>query len=650
MMKIYAELHTTPTGDEERRITLHGYTLEGQLDETPFNDNFLIKEIPGKRWEPSIKRWTLPLSFGACLVLRAQFGDRLLVGPGLQGWAESQRYRRNRALELREALTPPDDYQHVNDHDEVLFPFQIPGAEFLVTARNALLGDEMGTGKTFQTIAGVRRVDMIPQEVGGSGYPVIIVCPNTLKRNWEREVKRWLPEATPFVIHGSIDKRRKQLAEAAEASKAVVIMNFEAVKLHSRLSAYGSTRLKRCTECDPKTGTEGMKAAACEMHPKELNAIPFKVAVCDEAHRVKDPNAQQSRALWHVFHAPSVQYRWALTGTPLANHPGDLWSIAHMLDPETFPAKTAFLDRYALKRFNAFGGMEVMGLNPERKAEFFQIFDPMFRRMIKAQVLPQLPSKVYQRRDVEMTPKQAKAYKEIAEQLVTVLDDGTVMVADGNLVAATRLLQFSSAMCKVDKGETPDDPITWRVNLIDYPKSPKIDELMRIIEDHPDKPLAIAAEHRQLLMLAGQRLTAAGIPFAEISGAVTADERDAAVQAFQSGRLNYILFTYKAGGVGLNLTRADTLVRLQRNWSLVEQKQAEDRVHRIGSEEHQSVTIIDLVTAGTIEETQIERLYAKAERLEEIVRDREKLRSLGEPVDELDAEAARIEATGLMGG
>jgi SNF2 family DNA or RNA helicase len=205
-------------------------------------------------------------------------------------------------------------------------------------------------------------------------------------------------------------------------------------------------------------------------------------------------------------------------------------------------------------------------------------------------------------------------------------------------------------MCKVDKGETPDDPITWRVNLIDYPKSPKIDELMHIIEDHPGKPLAIAAEHRQLLMLAGQRLTAAGIPFAEISGGVTADERDAAVQVFQSGRLNYILFTYKAGGVGLNLTRADTLVRLQRNWSLVEQKQAEDRVHRIGSEEHQSVTIIDLVTAGTIEETQIERLYAKAERLEEIVRDREKLRSLGEPVDELDAEAARIEATGLMGG
>lgn len=642
MMNILAEVHP----NRPDRITLHGLTRDGVLEPTPWNDTYPIKQIPGKRWEKDAKRWTLPLSWSSCIVLRSQFGERLVVGKTLGEWSRGKRARRDRALSLREAMKPVEPYFPVNDHDEKLYPFQIPGADFLVAAENALLGDEMGSGKTFQTIAAMRRVDMIMEEFGGGAYPALIVCPNTLKRNWEREIRQWLPEANPFVIQGSAAKRRKQLAEAVKAENAIIIMNMESMRLHSRLSPYGSERLKKCQECDPKAGTPGMKESVCQTHPKELNAIPFRVCVLDEAHRVKDPTALQSRAIWNVFHGETVNYRWALTGTPVANHPGDLWSILHTVNPEEFPAKSAFLDRYALLQFNAFGGMDIVGLNPARREEFFSLVDPMFRRMIKAEVLTQLPDKVYVRHDVEMSPKQKKAYDEIADQLVTVLEDGTVLVANGNLAGATRLLQFASAYCEVNKGETPEDPTTWNVKLTD--PCPKVDELMEIIRDNPGKPLAIAAEHRQLIDLAAERMKAEGIEFAQITGGVSADDRDAAVQNFQSGKLDYVLFTYKAGGVGLNLTRADTLVRLQRGWSLVELKQGEDRIHRIGSEVHQSVTIIDLVTAGTIEEAQIERLITKAERLEEIVRDRVKLRRLGKDTSELDAEAARLEATGLM--
>ena len=531
-----------------------------------------------------------------------------------------------------------------------LYPFQEAGVQFLLNAPKALLGDEMGSGlgKTIQVVSAIRVADRL----GHKPYPALIVCPNSLKRNWEREIKRWLPEANPFVIQGSAAKRRVQIAEAAEADNAVIIVNIEAMKLHSRLSPYGSTRLKRCMECETKTqpGTPDLKESACEVHEKELNRIPFRVCVLDEAHRVKDPNALQTRAIWNVFHGPTVEYRWALTGTPVANHPGDLWSIMHAIAPETYPAKSAFIDRYARIEYNHFGGMSIVGLKPDTKEEFFKILDPHFRRMIKADVLKQLPDKVFMRRDVEMSPKQAKAYKDIAEQLVTVLEDGTVLVANGNLAGATRLLQFASAYCEVDQGETPEDPATWLVSLTDSPKSSKIDELMSIIEDDPDKPMVIAAEHRQLIDLAAARMTDAGIPFARVTGGVSADERDAAVQAFQDGKIDHILFTYKAGGVGLNLTRADTMVRLQRSWSMIDNNQGVDRIHRIGSEVHDKVTIIDLVAAGTIEETQLERLYDKAERLEEIVRDRAKLLTLGKTTDDLDAEVARIEATGLMGG
>jgi len=645
MNHIYAEL------TQDDRIVLFTRNFSGDKEDTLWNDSYQIKLIPGKKWDRKNKRWTLPKSYAACIVLRELFGDRIVVERDLAAWARSERARRDRILALREAMSPPEDYQPVNPHDEQLYPFQIPGADFMVLARNALLGDEMGSGKTLQTLAAIRRVDMILPDFGGGAYPALIVCPNSLKRNWEREIKRWLPEANPFVIQGSAAKRRVQINEAAEADNAIIIVNIEAMKLHSRLSSYGSTRLKRCMECETKTqpGTPDLKESACEVHEKELNRIPFRVCVLDEAHRVKDPNALQTRAIWNVFHGPTVEYRWALTGTPVANHPGDLWSIMHAVDPLTWPAKSAFIDRYAQLEYSHFGPMQIVGLNQEHKEEFFKILDPHFRRMIKADVLKQLPDKVFMRRDVEMSPKQAKAYKDIAEQLVTVLEDGTVLVANGNLAGATRLLQFASAYCEVDKGETPEDPATWLVSLTDTPKSSKIDELMSIIEDNPDKPLVIAAEHRQLIDLAATRLADAGIPFARVTGGVSADERDAAVQAFQDGKIDYILFTYKAGGVGLNLTRADTMVRLQRSWSLVDNNQGVDRIHRIGSEVHDKVTIIDLVAAGTIEETQLERLYEKAERLEEIVRDRAKLLALGKTPDDLDAEAARIEATGLMG-
>jgi SNF2 family DNA or RNA helicase len=654
MNEIYAEL------GEDDRITLFSRKANGEPDETLWNDAYQIKMIPGKKWDRKAKRWTLPKSYAACIVLRELFGDRIVVEPELAAWARDERERRNEVLSLREALSLEGGSEFANDHDDILYPYQVPGRDFLVKATSAIMGCEMGTGKSLQTLAAIRVVDYVNAlDIRGDGsgavvkggYPVLIVCPNSLKRNWEREIKRWLPEANPFVIQGSAAKRRVQINEAAEADNAIIIVNIEAMKLHSRLSSYGSTRLKRCMECATKTqpGTPDLKESACEVHEKELNRIPFKVCVLDEAHRVKDPSALQTRAIWNVFHGPTVEYRWALTGTPVANHPGDLWSIGHAIAPDVFPSKSAFIDRYARIEYNHFGGMSIVGLKPENKEEFFKILDPHFRRMIKADVLKQLPDKVFMRRDVEMSPKQAKAYKDIAEQLVTVLEDGTVLVANGNLAGATRLLQFASAYCEVDQGETPEDPATWLVSLTDSPKSSKIDELMSIIEDEPGKPMVIAAEHRQLIDLAAARLADAGIPFARVTGGVSADERDAAVQAFQDGKLNIIMFTYKAGGVGLNLTRADTMIRLQRSWSAIDNNQGVDRIHRIDSEVHDKVTIIDLVAAGTIEETQLERLYDKAERLEEIVRDRVKLQALGKDTSELDSEAARIEATGLMG-
>lgn len=120
-------------------------------------------------------------------------------------------------------------------------------------------------------------------------------------------------------------------------------------------------------------------------------------------------------------------------------------------------------------------------------------------------------------------------------------------------------------------------------------------------------------------------LTKAGIAHGLITGAQNEEERQRAVDDFQSGKTKWILFTAQAGGVGITLTAARRLIRLQRPWSLVDDKQVNDRVHRIGSEIHDNIIITDYVTTGTVEERVREVLEAKADSFEEVVRDKEQL-------------------------
>jgi SNF2 family DNA or RNA helicase len=604
-----------------------------------WNDAFQLKQVPGIKFIGSRQRFEMPLSWGSCIVLREVFGEKLRIDRTLKEWAHAEKELRvTPALELRELLkldVEPDEW---NDHDDRLYPFQRVGREFLVAAKNALLGDEQGTGKTIQVLAALRKTD---------AYPALIICPNSVKRNWEAEVERWLPEAEPFVVHGSAKQKRDVLKNAEVVANAVVIINIESMRMFSRLAPYSGVRNVKCVDCDRYGGSPDVTPARCESHPKELNITMFGTVVLDEAHRVKDPRAKQTRAIWSVMHAPDVEYRWALTGTPIANHPGDLWSVMHGIARDDFPSRTAFIDRYALLSWNAFGTMDVVGLRSDTRDEFFKIFNPRFRRMLKATVLPQLPPKVRTIRLVEMSTKQRKAYDELSKELVTRLDDGSLLIARNNLTAATRLLQLSSSYCEVDRGETPEDPSTWLVTPTE--PSTKIDELVEVIRENEGHSIAVAMEHRKLLELAAERLAKEGIGVVAIHGGVDPDERARNLQLFQDGKVQVIMFTYKAGGVGLTMNRADILVRLQRSWSLVDNLQGEDRVHRIGSEVHDSVNIIDIVTENTVEVQQCMRLYDKSQRMEEIVRDREQLIANGLPTTAMDEELTRLE-NAFLGG
>lgn len=569
----------------------------------------LCKSIPGASWSAKESIWRIPVSWGGCLALRSTFKADLVLGPNLTDWAKNEKLTRvDPANHLR-------DVDVMEDGDADLFPHQRAGVEFLATARRALLADEPGLGKTAQAIRSLKRL----HDKGEAVFPALIVCPNTLKKNWEREFDKWWPGVNVTVIGGSAIQRRAQFDQESD----VIVVNWESLRSHSRLSPYGSIALARCPDC--KGHDSRITPTRCEVHERELNVVKFKSVVADEIHRSKDPKSKQTRALWAA--TGDADIRFALTGTPIAKDVVDLWPILHWISPAEWPSKTKWIDRMIDTMLNAFGGMMVLGVKPHMEAEFYAAINPRMRRMLKAKVLPWLPEVINDRRDVEMGAKQAKAYKQMLEHMIVSLEKedgatGDVVVAANPLTQALRLLQFASSYAEIIV-----DPASGEEKVVLSDPSCKVDALMDDMKngDFGDDSVAVCAVSRQLIEILSARLTKEGIAHGLITGACSADERQQSIDDFQSGKTKWILFTAQAGGVGVTLTTARRLVMLQRPWSLVDYKQALDRVHRIGSEIHDSVIITDYVTEGTMEERVIEALDTKADNFEQIVRDKDAL-------------------------
>jgi SNF2 family DNA or RNA helicase len=570
----------------------------------------LCKSIPGATYDAKTQLWRVPTSWSSCLALRSTFRDDLVLGEAITAWATNERATRiDPSNALRDVEVLPD-----GEGDEDLFPHQRAGVKFLATSKRALLADEPGLGKTAQAIRAIKKI----KDDGGDVFPALIVCPNTLKKNWAREFKKWWPDVNVQVISGTAVQRRKQFEEE---NVDVYVVNWESLRTHSRLASFGSVALARCPEC--KGHDARVSTGRCEVHERELNRIDFKAVVADEIHRSKDPKSKQTRALWAA--SGNAEIRFALTGTPVANNVLDLWAILHWLSSKDWPSKTRWIDRMVNTMLNAFGGMMVLGVKPHMEDEFYATLNPHMRRMLKARVLPWLPEVIFERRDIEMSTKQAKAYKDMRENMIAELESGDIISAPSVLTQTTRLHQFASSFA-----EMTIDEVTGEQKTVLSEPSCKVDALMDDIKngDFGDDSVAVTAVSRQLIELLSARLTKEGIAHGLITGAQSEEERQKAIDDFQSGRIKWILFTVQAGGVGVTLTTGRRLVMLQRPWSLVDYKQALDRIHRIGSEIHDSVIVMDYVTEGTIEERVLQVLDSKAENFEQIVHDKARLLDL----------------------
>lgn len=546
----------------------------------------LVKKIPGARYRPARQSWTLPLSWGSCLAARTVFGAELAGDDGFARWA-GVRHSDLAVVGLAKAGADVGQDTHRD-----LYPFQRAGVAFLSLAWRGILADEMGLGKTPQAIEALRQVAQWDTQL--AALPALVVCTNSMTHKWADEFARWWPEVSVAVASGAAAKRRKIIESGAN----VVVINWEALRVHSRMAGYGSIRL-----------TDKQK------EDKELNLVGFRTVIADEAHRAKDARSQQTRCWWKLAH--DATYRFALTGTPIANQPGDLWAILHGVSPEDWPSRTAYLDRFTNNSINVWGGMEILGLtdSPAERAEFHSLLSGMFLRRTKAEVLPQLPAKTYSTRTVTMGAKQAKAYGDMAKHMVAQIDAG-LLVATSPLTALGRLTQLAAALPVVDE----DGAVT----ALSEP-SCKVEALLDILDESSPDPVVVFAASRKLIELCAEVLDRKKISYGLVTGAVSPAERATAVARFQAGEMRAILCTTGAGGEGITLTRASRLVFLSRPWSAVQSAQAEDRVHRIG--QANAVEIIDVLTDGTIESLVHSALVDKAVRLDEITQDSARLRA-----------------------
>ena len=600
------------------------------LIRTQYRERDLVKQVPGATWDRDADAWTAPLSWGVAWGIRGVFGDTAEVDPSFTDWVRRRWETREAWLDWARQQTDMDDIAGLGETWEALEPLQRVGAAFMAAAGRAMNLDGMGSGKTVQAIVALRARHARGHEV----LPLLIVAPNSMKYVWRTELGRWWPEVRVAVAGRNAGERRAAIAEVAEGEADALVINWESLRLHTRLAGYGSIRLRRCgdcggpgdcaacgggdKECEACGGRRRVTPASCETHEKELNGVDWAAIVADESHRMKDHTSKQTRAMWWLGQQGGPgQTRLALTGTPVESSPDDAWPQLHWVSPEDWPRRTQFIDRYCERGWTPYG-MEITGLSANGRNEFYQVFDRMHVRRPKEAVLPYLPEKAPpQVRWLEMEGKQAKAYRQMEEHMVAELDGG-LAVALNPLTVHARLSQLASSWAEVDE----------EGNVSMALPSNKVDALVELAEEMAGRPFVVFAESRQLIDLADAALEKVGLRVGRVTGAEGAMERESHVQAFQAGDRDVMLCTFGAGSEGITLTRADTIVFMQRAWSSIQNQQAEDRVHRRGSERHERVHVIELRSLGTVDERRAEAWGEKADRQQEVLRDDEVVRRL----------------------
>jgi superfamily II DNA or RNA helicase len=449
----------------------------------------------------------------------------------------------------------------LGDLEKVLRPYQKHGVAWLRFLREngfgGILADEMGLGKTLQVLAFLCSRRREEADTAGNvddrlltsaaTMPSLVVCPTSLVFNWMAEAKKFTPALRVLALHGP---DRHPLFNRIPQSDLVV-------------TSYALIR----RDAD------------------RYRELEFDTVVLDEAQHIKNRQTQNAQAVKSV----RARHRLVLTGTPLENSVLDLWSIFDFLMPGYLGAAQDFRERYELPI--------ARDRNSDAASRLSRRLRPFLLRRLKREVAADLPAKLEQVSFCEMTADQRAVYQQVIEaSRKEVLDAvGAQGLAKSRMVVLSALLRLRQVCCdlrllKLDRaGQEPGAP------------SGKLELFAELLEEVMDggHRVLVFSQFVSMLALLKDKLTAEGIEFSYLDGSTT--NRGEVVERFQNTpAIPVFLISLKAGGVGLNLTGADTVIHFDPWWNPAVEDQATDRAHRIG--QTRVVTSYKLITRDTVEE------------------------------------------------
>ena len=432
----------------------------------------------------------------------------------------------------------------------ILRPYQGEGLAWMQFLREfklaGILADDMGLGKTIQTLAHI----LVEKEAGRLSAPALVVAPTSLMGNWQAEAARFAPGLRVLLLHGT--QRLQRFAEIGQHDLV--------------LTTY----------------------ALLPRDEAQLRAHRFHLLILDESQYIKNSRSKAARTAALL----AADHRLCLTGTPLQNHLGELWAQFDFLLPGLLGDEKYFNATFR-KPIEHHGDYA-------RNAFLVRRIKPFLLRRTKDAVAKELPAKTEMVREVELTGAQRDLYETVRLAMDKKVRDAiaTKGVARSQIVILDALLKLRQVCCdpRLVKGYAAGAP------------SAKLGELMEMIAEllEEGRKILVFSQFTSMLALIEAELKERSIAYALLTGDTL--NRAAQVEAFQQGQVPLFLISLKAGGVGLNLTAADTVIHYDPWWNPAAENQATDRAWRIGQDK--PVFVYKLIAKGTLEQ-KIQELQRK---------------------------------------
>ena len=458
--------------------------------------------------------------------------------------------------------------------------YQLKGLQWMISLfnnnLNGILADEMGLGKTIQTISLITYLIEKKQQPG----PYLVIVPLSTLTNWNNEFEKWAPSVTRIVYKGPPNQRKNHAQQIRYGQFQVLLTTYEFVIKDRPI----------------------------------LSKVKWLHMIVDEGHRMKNANSKLSSTITQYYH---TRFRLILTGTPLQNSLPELWALLNFVLPTIFKSVTSF-DEWFNTPFANTGGQDKMELSEEEQLlvirRLHTVLRPFMLRRLKKDVEKDLPDKQERVIKCNFSALQAKLYKQLGTHNRILVNDAsgkkTGMRGLSNMLMQLRKLcnhpfVFEEVETQMSPGSSVNDLI-WRT-------AGKFELLDRIL------PKFQATGHRVLMFF---QMTAImdimedymrykGIQFMRLDGSTKADDRSELLKEFNAPDSPYFCFllSTRAGGLGLNLQTADTVIIYDSDWNPHQDLQAQDRAHRIGQKNE--VRILRLISSNSVEEKILERAQFK---------------------------------------